>query len=407
MPPEQTDFLILGAGPSGLAFAHALIEGGVAPPRIRVLEKEEEPGGLCRSVGVDGAPLDIGGGHFLDTRRPDVMRFLFRFLPEAEWKAFDRVARIRIHGQETDHPLESNLWQLPLERRIDYLESIARAGAPTGRPVPERFEDWVRWKFGDRIAEDYMLPYNRKLWASDLDHMGVGWLHKLPDVSFRDTLRSCLESRSHAHLPAHARFLYPRAHGYGEVWRRMGQALGDRLVTGCPVTQIDPETRTVNGRWTGRTIVNTIPWTRWRHCCPLPPAVDAAIATLRHVPIDVDYVPQDAGSDAHWIYEPDPSVAHHRMLLRGNFIPGARGYWTEARTSRSPATAEWRHRNEYAYPVQTTSLEASRHVIAAWASAHGILPLGRWGRWEHINSDVAVEQAFAAAIDAIRPPAGL
>jgi hypothetical protein len=187
----------------------------------------------------------------------------------------------------------------------------------------------------------------------------------------------------------------------------MGQALGDRLVTGCPVTQIDPETRTVNGRWTGRTIVNTIPWTRWRHCCPLPPAVDAAIATLRHVPIDVDYVPQDAGSDAHWIYEPDPSVAHHRMLLRGNFIPGARGYWTEARTSRSPATAEWRHRNEYAYPVQTTSLEASRHVIAAWASAHGILPLGRWGRWEHINSDVAVEQAFAAAIDAIRPPAGL
>lgn len=42
-----------------------------------VIEKESEAGGLCRSHEVDGAPLDIGGGHFLDVRRPDVNEFLF------------------------------------------------------------------------------------------------------------------------------------------------------------------------------------------------------------------------------------------------------------------------------------------------------------------------------------------
>lgn len=406
MLPEHSDFLILGAGPSGLAYAHALLDMGVAPDRIRVLEKEVVPGGLCRSARVDGAPLDIGGGHFLDTRRPEVMRFLFRFLPEAEWQVFDRVARIRIHGQETDHPLESNLWQLPLELRIDYLESIARSGSATGGPAPGTFEAWVRWKYGDRIAEDYLLPYNRKLWASALDHMGVGWLHKLPDVSLRDTLRSCLENHAHARLPAHARFLYPPAHGYGEVWRRMGEALGDRLVTGCPVTRIDPASRTVNGRWSGAILVNTIPWSIWRGCCPMPPDVEQAIASLRHVPIDVDYVPRDPGSDAHWLYEPAPSIPHHRSLLRSNFIPGARGFWTETHATGSPAAAGWRHRNEYAYPVPTTTVEASRAVIAAWASAHGIQPLGRWGHWEHINSDVAVERAFEAARAAIRHSEG-
>ncbi|MGE3920997.1 MAG: NAD(P)-binding protein [Gammaproteobacteria bacterium] len=75
-------YLILGAGPSGLALALALIHSGVPRNQILVLEKEDEVGGLCRSKEVDGAPLDISGGHFLDTRRKEVLHFLFQFLPE-------------------------------------------------------------------------------------------------------------------------------------------------------------------------------------------------------------------------------------------------------------------------------------------------------------------------------------
>lgn len=68
--------------------------------------------GLCRSDQIDGSPLDIGGGHFLDIKRPEVMQMLFRFLPESEWQRFNRVTKIRIRGGELDYPLEANLWQL-------------------------------------------------------------------------------------------------------------------------------------------------------------------------------------------------------------------------------------------------------------------------------------------------------
>ena len=57
-------FLILGAGPAGLTFANKLKEAGETD--FLVLEKEQEAGGLCRSIWIDGAPLDIGGGHILD-----------------------------------------------------------------------------------------------------------------------------------------------------------------------------------------------------------------------------------------------------------------------------------------------------------------------------------------------------
>ena len=162
---EKVKYLILGAGPAGLTFANMLKQRG--EDSFLVLEKEVEAGGLCRSVMVDGSPFDIGGGHFLDVRRPKVNDFLFRFMPKEEWKLFERDSRIVIGTQEIGHPLEANIWQLDLESQVGVLSSIAKAGCNSGVPMPEKFRDWIIWKLGDRIAEMYMLPYNRKMFADE------------------------------------------------------------------------------------------------------------------------------------------------------------------------------------------------------------------------------------------------
>lgn len=390
-------FVILGAGPSGLTLAHSLIDTGIPQEEIVVIEKESIPGGLCRSEEVDGAPLDIGGGHFLDMRRQEVLDFLFRFMPRDEWALFDRVSKIRLHGIEVDHPLEGNLWQFPVEVQADYLESIAQAGCVRGEPMPESFAAWIEWKLGRRIAQEYMLPYNRKIWAMDPNELGTYWLYKLPDVSFRETLLSCLEGKPMGALPAHGTFLYPKEYGYGEVWRRMGAALGDALVTGCPLESVDLENRVVNGRWQAETIVTSIPWTSWLGAATLPQAVVEDVRRLRNAPIDVDYVPDTLDSPSHWTYEPDESVSYHRMLLRSNFANNARGYWTETNAERSRPTNGVRFHNEYAYPVNTLGKPEAVARILGWAKGCGIVGMGRWGRWEHMNSDVAVAEALQVA----------
>lgn len=392
-------FLVLGAGPSGLAAAHALIDAGCSPAEIAVLEQQQVAGGLCRSETVDGAPLDIGGGHFLDVKRKEVLDFVFRFMPREEWNLFERVSKIRIRGTEIDHPLEANLWQLPVETQADFLESIAEAGCVRGEPMPESFAEWIRWKLGERIAEEYMLPYNRKIWSMDPDRLGTYWLYKLPNVSFRETLLSCLEGKPMGALPAHGTFLYPKNFGYGEVWRRMGKALGDSLVMNCPVEHVDLATRTVNGQWRAKTIISTIPWTLWPGYCRLPDDILAAVAELKNAPIDVDYYPETLDNKAHWIYEPDETIAHHRLLLRANFAIGSRGYWTETNAARSPETEGTRFHNEFAYPVNTLGKPEAVRKILAWARGHGIVGLGRWGRWEHMNSDVAVAEALQMAAE--------
>ena len=396
---NEKKFVILGAGPSGLTLAHALLDAGYTLDDIIVIEQQNLAGGLCRSEMVDGAPVDIGGGHFLDVKRKEVLDFLFRFMPREEWNLHDRVSKIRIREMEVDHPLEANLWQFPSEVQADYLESIAQAGCVRGEAMPESFAAWIKWKLGDLIAQEYMLPYNRKIWSMDPDELGTYWLYKLPNVSFRETLLSCLEGQPMGALPAHGTFLYPKKFGYGEVWRRMGEALGDSLVTNCPVENIDLATRTVNGRWQAETIVSTIPWTLWSGYCALPKDILTAITSLKNAPIDVDYHSETLDSKSHWTYEPDESIAHHRLLLRSNFAPGAKGYWTEANATRSLPTESVRFHNEFAYPVNTLGKPEKVEKILAWGRENGIIGLGRWGRWEHMNSDIAVAEALQMAIE--------
>ena len=393
----KTKIAIIGAGPSGLTLAHALLRRGVGD--FIVLEREADAGGLCRTRIVDGSPLDIGGGHFLDVRRPTVTEFVFGFMPESEWNRFDRDSRISIHGQTIGSPFEANIWQLDEAHQKRYLADIAAAGCNAGVPMPEKFVDWIYWKLGRGIAEDYMLPYNRKMFGDDLNILGTYWLDKLPSVSYEDTLRSCEERRPHAVQPGHAVFFYPKAFGIGEAWRRMAEALDGRLLLGEPARTLDVASRTVNGTIEADVVVNTAPWPAFERIDGLSPESRATIARLRHTSVDVDYVPETLDTPAQWIYLPDPDIPEHRLLVRSNFAAGSRGHWRETRRERNVPLrpGAFRHSSEYSYPLNTIGKNESMAALLAETAESRVLGLGRWGEWQHYNTDVVVERALALA----------
>lgn len=318
-------------------------------------------------------------------------------MPRKEWQEYKRVSKIRIRGVEIDYPIEANLWQLPLNDQIDFLESIAQAGCIQGSAMPQTFKKWILWKLGKLIAEEYMLPYNRKIWSINLNKLGTYWLYKLPDVSFRDTLQSCLGRRPIGSLPAHENFLYPKKYGYGEIWKRMGKALGDHLLTSTPVSSIDIKDKVINGIFKTEKIITTIPWTQWLNISHLPESMTKSIKKLNYVSIDVDYKPETLSGNAQWIYDPDEKHTYHRIVCRHNFCKESRGYWTETNATRYRAQEGWRYRNQYAYPVNTKDKPSSIAEILKWAEKHKIIGVGRWGTWEHMNSDVAVSLGIQAA----------
>lgn len=394
-------YLILGAGPSGLALATQLLQ--MKETSFIIVDKDAEAGGLCKSRLVDGSPLDIGGGHMLDVRRKNVLDFVFRFMPEHEWNRFDRISKIQFDAVELDYPYESHVWQLPIEDQVAHLLSIMNAGSNRGIPMPDSFSKWIAWKLGDLIANNYLLPYNSKIFADvGLDELGTYWLYKLPNVSFEDTLRSCLTKKLHGHLPAHAHFYYPRQHGYGEVFKRMGESLGNNLLLNYPVTSLDAETLTVNHEIQADRIITTLPWQELAGHPSFPQEIKAAIDHLKYSSIDVTYRPDKQSTDAHWTYFPSPQLSYHRVIYRQNLLSGAKGYTEETNSLRLPPGQASTHHNPYAYPLNTIQKPEQIQKVLAWAKSRAIIGLGRWGEWEHMNSDVAIEKGLNLATNLVQ-----
>ena len=369
-----------------------------------MLEREDTAGGLCRSVDADGSPFDIGGGHFLDVRCPHVNEFLFQFMPEDEWDLYQRRTTLHINGNVIGQPIEANIWQMKLEDQVEYLKSIAIAGCNVGEPMPQKFVDWIYWKLGKKIAEDYMIPYNKKMFSKDLDLLGIYWLEKLPNVSFEETLLSCLEKKAYGKDPGHTQFYYPKDYGYGELWLRMAATLGNHVVYDSAVKGIDFTTKTVttaNGtKYQADLIITTIPWMEFDDIVGMPEEITASIDDLRYSSIQTEYFPENLDTESQWIYFPNPALPYHRILVRHNFCPNSRGYWTETNSERvdmERPNTNFKYMNQYAYPLNTIRKPEIMKKLLGWSRAQGVYGLGRWGEHSHYNSDVTVDLAMKMA----------
>jgi len=395
-------FLILGGGPAGLSFANRLLENGETS--FLVIEKEDEGGGLCRSKLIDGSPLDIGGGHFLDFRSPKVTDFLFHFMPQNEWNFFERDSRIVLDKMIISHPIEANIWQMDLHNQVEFLKSVALSGCNLGKKKPLRFVNWIYWKLGNKIADEYMIPYNKKIFGHNLNQLGTYWMEKLPSISFEETLLSCLKKKAYGNQPGHAHFYYPKTFGYGELWVRMANKIADRIIYNtkvCGIDFIDRSVITSNGeRYSADNIITTIPWNEFKTLPGMPIDLKKTIMLIKHNSILVEYFDSNLNTDAHWLYYPNLDLSFHRALARHNFCFNSKGHWTETNLERVTDNHErscFRHINEYAYPLNTIKKPYVMKVLLDWSREHQVYGLGRWGEHQHYNSDVTVEHALALA----------
>lgn len=391
-------YLIIGGGPSGLTLANSLINNG--KDDVLVLERNEEAGGLCRSKNVDGSPLDIGGGHFLDVKNKRVLDFIFDFMPVDEWDRYTRDSRIVVNDNLIGSPIEANIWQMKLEDQVEYLKAIAVAGCNLNVEMPEKFVDWIYWKLGEKIADDYMIPYNKKMFGENLDSLGTYWLNKLPNVSFDETLISCLERKAYGTQPGHAEFYYPKKYGYGEVWLRMAERLKDKIIYNEKAVTLDLDNKCVNDKYEADIIINTAPWDAFDEIKGLPENLKNNIKDLKHSSIVIDYIPENVNNEAQWIYYPDSSLDYHRILVRHNFCPNSKGYWTETNLDRfnKEKSKEGNYFiMDYAYPLNTIGKPEKMKQLLEYTKSKGVIGLGRWGEWQHYNSDVVVNLALECA----------
>ena len=330
--------VVIGAGPAGLAAAHELSVLGRA---ATVFEKDEQVGGIARTVVYRGYRFDIGGHRFF-TRAPSIQRLWEEAMGD-DFLVRPRLSRIHYNDRFFHYPLkpvEALLGLGPVEA-LRILVSYLRARA---FPIEDErsFEDWVVNRFGRRLFEIFFQTYTEKVWGRPCSEIGAEWAaQRIKNLDLVTAVRNAiLGGRGDGELVTTLidRFHYPRL-GPGMMWERWTERLAGRGIEvrlGAEVTRLEhdgrrvvaAETRTadgVTGRVNGDHFISTMPIRELVHAMdpPPPPEVVAAADTLKYrdfltvvLIVDVEELFPD-----NWIYIHSPDVRVGRIQNFKNWSP--------------------------------------------------------------------------------------
>ena len=400
------DFIIIGAGITGVSLGRLLQMKGIN--NFIILEAEAEAGGLCRTKSIQGHYLDIGGGHFLCSKHQEVYDFIFSHIPKEEFNFFERVSKIRLESEIIDYPIESNLWQLSIEKQVDYLISLIQSGDVTGREEPSNYEQWIRWKLGEYVADNYMIPYNKKIWGVKPEELDIDWLHKIPSINAREVLESCLIKFSNVQkMPSHQGFYYPKSGGFQTIFDSIYKHLSDKVYLENKVRQLDFTGKywNINKIYKSKNIINTSPWNKLYEALAVPKILESDFAKLRNNSIVVSLWEQDYTHDWHWCYDPNLFLEYHREFYIHNFAPHSlhNGMYTETNLNRWNGIEQlwsnnkkpiYEYVNNVAYPIPIIGHSESIKRILKYYSKSNLYGVGRWGQWQYFNSDVCIFEAI-------------
>jgi len=417
---------ILGAGVSGLALARQLVLRGHSQNDIHLFEAGPVAGGLCRSKTVDGFTYDISGGHILYSKDAEIMSWMKEESGgEKAYVKRDRNTKIRFDDRWVHYPFENGLGDLPDGPKFDCLKGYVQAWhkrekAPSR--VPADFATWVRWRFGDGIAEHFMDPYNEKIWKRPLDQISSGWVAgRVPDAPIDDVLRAAIGIRTEGYTHQ-AIFYYPKQGGFQAITDGMAANLGSQVRLNTRVEKLTRhgEGWCVDGEDFDQ-VVNTISMNELPNIVEgIPDDVAAAMRGLSFNSILTYLVALDRPEHPNlsWVYLPQRKQGPvNRLTYMSNYSPGnapegktslmlevtypggapAPGKKLETEVLEGIVTAGLMKKDEvlftdrsqckYAYIVYDHDLEARRETAINWCEKAGILPLGRFGHYDYFNSD--------------------
>lgn len=403
---DAVDILVIGAGISGLAFANAIRAGALAagqpPPSLLIAEAASEPGGYCRTVHRDGFVWDYSG-HFFHFTRPEIEAWLRQRMPGQDVRTVTRQAKIRYAGRDLDFPFQAHIHQLPQDELIDCLVELhaaARAARDPAAAAPRSFKEMIYQRLGRGIAERFLIPYNEKLYACDLDELDPDAMGRFFPRADLDSVIANMRPAPGARHGYNATFTYP-AGGAIEYVR----ALLHDLPPGCVrcehrVVAIDRAARLATvERGDGsrltvrfRQLVSSAPLPRLAALCGL--AVPDGVFSANQVLVYNLGFDRKGRSDVHWMYFPDRQRVFYRAGWYDNILGGERmSLYIEIGAPAAPS------------PATASAVEATLARVLADLRAEGLVTDHQLVAWHHVVLDPAyvhITKASLAATAALR-----
>ncbi len=341
---------VIGAGPAGLACARTLLLKGKDSYSVTLYEKENQAGGLAKTIVRNGYRFDIGGHRFY-TKIPQV-KTLYQTLLGNDMLVRKRMSRIYYQGKYYSYPLELHnvITNIGFQKTASILISYVQRQFHRYRKETN-FAEWVSNRFGDELFSIFFKSYTEKVWGIPTSKLSAQWAkQRIQNFSLpKAVISALLHTNPFSVKTIISEFLYPKL-GPGMFYEKMAKeirslggivrfnhdVIGFRK-QGSRLTHIEVKTPQSRAIEQCDAVVTTMPLHKFLFLSHPPKKILRDAKTLRFRSfIAINFIIRGSPFPDNWIYIHDPSVRVGRIQNYANWS----SYMTKD-ARHSPITMEY------------------------------------------------------------------
>jgi protoporphyrinogen oxidase len=251
----QTDILIIGGGITGLSVASFL---GNQEDYL-ILEASSELGGYCKTTIRNDFVWDYSG-HFFHFRNKEIRDYVMSNM-DCEVVEVEKITDIDYKGTIVDFPFQYNINQLPKE---DFLECLLDMYS-VNEVDNTNFKSYVNSSLGKATSEKFLIPYNEKLYATDLNNLDANAMGRFfpKNIDFNELMNRMANSSRYKSY--NDTFIYPKNGSYEFVKAILKTVDQTKITLNTKVESIDINSKiayTNNGPIKFNRLVSTMPFNK-------------------------------------------------------------------------------------------------------------------------------------------------
>ena len=180
--------IIIGGGIAGLSLGGRLNSDSI------IIEREKTLGGLSRSYDFCGTKFDVGP-HIIFSKNEEVLTKHSSMIPTNKIR---RSNQIYIHNRYVKYPFENDLSSLPKEVNLYCLNEFLNN--PYEKMDYNNMQQFFLKTFGQGICDEYLIPYNKKIWKFDPSCLDTQMVERIPKPPAEDIIKSSAGQKTEGYL---------------------------------------------------------------------------------------------------------------------------------------------------------------------------------------------------------------
>ena len=408
---QEIDILIIGAGITGLSLASFL-----GTDDYLIIEKDSEVGGYCKTTIRNGFVWDYSG-HFFHFNNKQIKDYVLENI-ECDIKTVRKKSHISYKDRYIDFPFQNNIHQLPTNEFIECLYDLYHRG----NEKVNTFTDYVVNNLGHSICDKFIIPYNEKLYACDLnklDYDAMGRFFPKPTM-FEDLLS---ELRNNNKTESYNdTFIYPTG-GSIEFVKSLYKRVNEKnVLLNTKIIGIDLENKiaqTNNGYIKFNKLVNTMPFDTFMELTGKK--VDH-LSSNKVVVFNLGFdLPTDI--ESNWVYYPGDEIFYRVGFYNNIFNTDRMSLYVEIGMEKNQEVDEVMllekvledltgvrvvtnhtlvdHQMIVMNPAYVHITKESKEIYNDWGkknNPNGLFSIGRYGSWTYCSIEDNIIQAKELSI---------